>query len=154
MTQAQLQTLSWFILCTTAASLASEMALAAEPPIAMQVVQVGDVRYISGGKSRAEREELSARTEDFRLQVRFGSNAVISQKKPVSVELKRHGDKARPIQLTAAGPLLLLNMPSGVYTLTASPADAPAVESKFELRPGDIKSLDIELISANSVTPP
>lgn len=127
-------------------ALSSGGAFAAEPPVVMRVVQVGEVQYISGGKSPAERAELRARTEDFRLQIKFAANADVSRQNPVAVKLKRQGDDARPIQLTAAGPLLLVNMPSGTYTMIASAPDAPPVESKFELQPGEIKQLDVELV--------
>ena len=118
---------------------------AAEPPVVMRVVQVGDVEYISGGKSAAEREELRARTDDFRLQISFGASAEVSKQNPVAVKLKRQGDDARPIQLTAAGPLMLVNMPAGSYTVTASAQDAAPVESHFKIQPGELKQLDLEL---------
>ena len=132
-------------LCVATQAFSSERAIAAEPPVVMHVVQVGDVQYISGGKSPAEREELLARTEDFRVQIKLGASAVVSRQNPVAIKLKRHGDNARPIQLTAAGPLLLVNMPSGTYTVIASAQDAEPVESHFKLEPGEIKQLDLEL---------
>jgi hypothetical protein len=120
-------------------------AFAAEPPVVMRVVQVGEAQYISGGKSPAEREELLARTEDFRLQIKLEANAAVSKQNPVAIKLKRQGDNGRPIQLTAAGPLLLVNIPSGSYTMTASAPDAPQVESHFKLQPGEIKQLELVL---------
>lgn len=124
---------------------APQPADAAEPLAPMRVVQVGDVQYISGGASRAERRELEARTVDFRVQVSFVAKDLEAKAQPVAVKLKRKGEASRPINLTAAGPLLLVNMPSGTYTLSASMPGGTAVESQFELQPGEIEHLDIHL---------
>jgi hypothetical protein len=111
----------------------------------MRVVQVGDVQYISGGASKAERRELEARTIDFRLQVNFVAKELEAAPKRVAVKLKRQGEAGRPLDLTAAGPLLLVNMPSGTYTLSASINGASPVESQFELQPGEFEKLDLNL---------
>lgn len=111
----------------------------------MRVVQVGDVQYISGGASKAERRELEARTVDFRLQVNFVAKELEAAPKRVAVKLKRRGEAGRALDLTAAGPLLLVNMPSGTYTLSASMNGATPVESQFELQPGEFEKLDVNL---------
>jgi len=111
----------------------------------MRVVQVGEVQYISGGASRAERKELEARTVDFRVQVNLIAKELQAAPKRVVVKLKRQGEAGKPLDLTAAGPLLLVNMPSGNYTLSASLNGATPVESKFELQPGEFEKLDIQL---------
>jgi hypothetical protein len=129
------------IVAAALACLVAAPVLAAEPLVSMRVVQVGEVEYISGGKSPAEREELRARTDDFRLQINFSAPEL----KRVDVKLKRHGERGRPLQLTAAGPLLLVNMPSGTYTISASSYGAAPVESQFELQPGESKELELEL---------
>lgn len=126
-------------------SIASQPAAAAEPLAPMRVMQVGEVQYISGGANRAERKELEARTVDFRVQVNFVAKDLEAKPQPVVVKLKRKGEASRPINLTAAGPLLLVNMPSGTYTLSASMPGAAPVESQFELQPGEIEHLDIRL---------
>ena len=118
---------------------------AAEPAVVMRVVQGGEAQYISGGKNPAEREELLARTDDFRLQITFEANAEVSKQNPVAIKLKRLGDNARPMQLTAAGPLLLVNIPSGSYSMTVTSPDASPVESHFKLQPGEIKQLELVL---------
>lgn len=119
----------------------SQPAAAAEPIAPMRVVQVGEVQYISGGTTRAERRELEARTPDFRLQVSF----LAKQPERVVVKLKRRDEAGKPLDLTAAGPLMLVNMPSGRYTLTAILNGELAVESQFELEPGEFEKLDIQL---------
>jgi hypothetical protein len=115
----------------------------------MRVVQIGDVQYISGGASRAERRELEERTVDFRLQVNFVAKNVEAPPKRIAVKLKRQDEKARAINLTATGPLLLVNMPSGTYTLSANVQGNSPVESQFELQPGEIERLDIHLDEAH-----
>jgi hypothetical protein len=124
---------------------AVQPAVAAEPLAPMRLVQVGEVQYISGGASRAERKELEARTVDFRVQVNLIAKELETAPKRVVVKLKRQGEAGRPLDLTAAGPLLLVNMPSGHYTLSASLNGAAPVESKFELQPGEFEKLDIQL---------
>lgn len=124
---------------------AVQPAVAAEPLAPMRVVQVGEVQYISGGASPRERKELEARTVDFRVQVNLIAKELETAPKRVVVKLKRHGEAGRPLDLTAAGPLLLVNMPSGNYTLSASLNGAAPVESKFELQPGEFEKLDIQL---------
>ena len=132
------------LLCT-----AVQPAFAAEPLAPMRVVQVGEVQYISGGASRAERRELEARTVDFRLQVKFVAKELEAAPKRVVVKLKRQGEAGKPLDLTAAGPMLLVNMPSGSYTLSASVDGAAPVESRFELQPGEFEKLDIQLADAS-----
>ena len=124
---------------------AIQPAAAAEPLAPMRLVQVGEVQYISGGASRAERRELEARTVDFRVQVNLIAKDVETGPKRVVVKLKRRGEVGKPLDLTAAGPLMLVNMPSGNYTLSASLNGAAPVESQFELQPGEFEKLDIEL---------
>jgi len=111
----------------------------------MRVVQVGEVQYISGGASRAERRELEARTADYRVQVNFVAKELEDAPKRVVVKLKRQGEAGKPLDLIAAGPLLLVNMPSGSYTLSASLNGESPVYSQFELQPGEFEKLDIHL---------
>jgi hypothetical protein len=108
-------------------------------------VQVGEVQYISGGASKAERRELEARTVDYRVQVNFVAKDVEAPLKRVIVKLKRQGEAGGALDLTSAGPLLLVNMPSGTYTLSASMNGESPVESRFELAPGEFEKLDVEL---------
>lgn len=137
----------WTSLTCSGALLCSAIqpASAAEPLAPMRVVQVGEVQYISGGANRRERRELEARTPDFRLQVNFVAKELEASPKRVVVKLKRQGEAGKPLDLTAAGPLLLVNMPSGSYTLSASLNGASPIESKFELQPGEFEKLDIHL---------
>ena len=140
------------VLCSTALVwLSSHTAFAAEPVLPMRVVQLGEVQYISGGESKAERAELNARSSDFRLQVSFSASDPSAPPKHVDVKLLPQGEAARPIKLTTAGPLLLVNMPSGKYKLIASvhgsqgSAIPQAVESQIELQAGESEQLEIKL---------
>jgi hypothetical protein len=145
---AQRNRMTTAILCSGALLwLTSHSALAAEPVMPMRVVQLGEVQYISGGESKAERAELSARLIDFRLQVSFTGQDGSALPKHVEVKLLPQGPDhaARPIKLTTAGPLLLVNMPSGSYKLIANVPGAHAVESLFELHAGEIEQLEVKL---------
>jgi hypothetical protein len=131
-------------------SVTAMVAQAAEPLAPMRVVQVGEIEYISGGKNEAEREELQARATDFRLQVNFSAAGSAPRPKRVDVKLIRRGDAKRAINLTSAGPMLLVNMPSGTYKLSASVAGAPPVESQVELLPGENEQLEVDLESSTA----
>jgi hypothetical protein len=128
--------------------LAAGPAVAAEPVVPMRVVQVGEVAYISGGRNRAERKDLEARAIDFKLQVNF--SAKDADPKQVAVTLQRQGERARPVHLTAAGPVLLVDLPSGAYTLSASIQGAPPVASEVEVQAGTIEQVNIQLDAPRS----
>lgn len=136
-------------LCSAALLLlATSPARAVEPLRRMEVVQVGEVQYISGGVDAKEREELHERADDFRVLVRFVSGPDAAPARHVDVTLKPLADARRAIELTTAGPLLLFDLPVGRYTLTARPAGRQPVRRDLELLPGHIEELEIALDTA------
>jgi len=128
--------------------LAGSPAYASEPELAMSLIQDGEVEYLSGGVSVDERQELRERALDFRVLVSFASAGhARTARAPMSVAVKLtpRRDARAAVDLTTAGPMLLLNLPTGLYDLEAKLPGGRPVVRELSLQPGAIVQLDIEL---------
>lgn len=135
------------MLLTAAAALclAGAPVSAAEPQLAMAVVQDGEVEYLSGGVSEREREELRERAYDFRVFVSFVVPAGERPVRSVDVTLTPEEHPRRAVDLKTAGPVLLISMPTGRYRIEAKLPGGRPVVHQLVLRPGAIEQVDIEL---------
>lgn len=78
----------------------------------------GGVGYISGGVGEEERGEIRQRAQDFNLELLFAERAG-SYLADVDVSLvNARGETV--LDVTSAGPFLLVKLPGGVYGITVS----------------------------------
>jgi hypothetical protein len=85
----------------------------------MQVVSTPDAYFISGGVGAHERADLRADAPQYNLRVSFARRSDGAFLSHVDVVLEGK-QLAQRIELTTAGPVLLVEVPAGEYTLSAS----------------------------------
>jgi hypothetical protein len=115
-------------------------------------MRVGDMLYMSGGGSRAERTVLDHRASDFQVRVSFIGKNETENVRQVFVTIVERKEGNTVIKLKTAGPVLLMNLPAGRYTLTASTLrGTEGVASELDLEVG--KKEDLRVVLDDAVTP-
>lgn len=121
---------------------------ALEPQAEMRLMRVGDVHYMSGGSTPRERDMLSRRAAAFPITVSFVGKTVRDRVHRVSVTIVNRVEGNSVIRLKTAGPVLLMSIPPGSYTLSAMSPGAPAVHSELDVLPGKLENLELALDTA------
>ena len=91
-------------------------ALAVDPSVNLPVEHTGNVAYLNGGAGLDEMAYLKSRSREFPLQVLFsgrGGEYVVAD----SVTVREGGREVASVR--DAGPLLMLQVPPGRYTVEA-----------------------------------
>lgn len=131
---------------------AATQAFAVEPHAELRLMRVGDMLYMSGGGSRAERTVLDHRACDFQVRVSFVGRNETENVRQVFVTIVERKEGNAVIKLKTAGPVLLMNLPAGRYTLTASTLrGTEGVASELDLEVG--KKEDLRVVLDDGVTP-
>ncbi|HET8932606.1 MAG TPA: hypothetical protein VFN67_04160 [Polyangiales bacterium] len=124
---------------------------AVEPHAELRLMRVGDMLYMSGGGSRAEQTVLDHRASDFQVRVNFIGKDARESVRQVFVTIVERKEGNAVIKLKTAGPVLLMNLPVGRYTLTASTSrGTEGVASQLDLEVGKKEDLRVVL---GAVTP-
>ena len=141
---------SWGLLtCVVSCfGLAATPAFAIEPAATMQLMRVGDVHYMSGGSTPKERDVLTRRAAAFPVIVSFVGKTSQDRVHRVSVTIVRRDEGNSVIRFKTAGPVLLMSLPPGNYTLTAMSPGADAVHSPLDILPGKLENLEVALGTA------
>ena len=125
---------------------------AVEPHAELRLMRVGDMLYMSGGGSRAEQTVLDHRASDFQVRVNFVGKDARESVRQVFVTIVERKEGNAVIKLKTAGPVLLMNLPAGRYTLTASTSrGTEGVASQLDLEVG--KKEDLRVVLDDAVTP-
>lgn len=139
------------LMSATILTLAGTPAVFAAAPLPpMHTMESGEISYISGGVGETERDTLIERSGEYRLLVSFASSRHGAYLSGVDVTLTGSGSHASSIDLTTAGPLLLMSLPAGDYKLTASLPGWQSVQRHVEIRPGSLQQVYIVLDPAQS----
>lgn len=141
---------SWGLLtCVVSCfGLAATPAFALEPEATMRLIRVGDVHYMSGGMTPKERDVLTRRASWFPVIVSFVGKTNQDHVERVSVTIVRRDEGNSVIRLKTAGPVLLMSLPPGNYTLSASAPGAEAVHSQLDILPGKLENIEVALDTA------
>jgi hypothetical protein len=144
---------SWLLRVGLAASvsLSTVSAFALEPAAELKLMRVGEVQYMSGGANRKERTILDSCASDFHVRISFvGTNEQerVRQVRQVMVTLVNQVDGNTVIRLRTAGPRLLMKLPTGRYTLSATLPGMEPVISQLELEAGQVRELQVVLDAA------
>jgi hypothetical protein len=118
---------------------------ALEPSAEMRLIRVGDVHYMSGGRTQKEREVLTRRAAAFPVVVSFIGKTSQDHVRRVSVTIVRRDEGNSVIRFKTAGPMLLMSLPPGHYTLSAMSPGAEAVHSQLDILPGKLENLEVAL---------
>jgi hypothetical protein len=134
--------------------LAAMPASALEPHAEMKLIRIGDVQYMSGGVSKKEMTVLDGRASAFHVRVSFVGKSSADNVQQVSVTLVRRDEGNSVIRLRTAGPVLLMTLPAGPYSLAAMSPGAAPVYSEFDLESGVHQDLRVELDTTPAADPP
>jgi hypothetical protein len=136
--------------------LGASQALAIEPEASMRLMRVGDVQYMSGGSTKKERDSLQRSAGAFPIVVSFVGKSSHDHVHRVSVTIVERKEGNSVIRLKTAGPLLLISLPPGNYTMSARSEGAETVHSELDVVPGKLENLQVALdttaVSARSAT--
>lgn len=132
-------------------SLAATSALAVEPHAQLRLLRVGDVQYMSGGSNQKERDVLTQRAAAFPVVVSFVGRTDKDRVHRVSVTIVKRDEGNSVIRFKTAGPVLLMSLPPGNYTLSAMSPGSEAVHLQLDILPGKIENLRMAL---DTTTPP
>lgn len=125
--------------------LAATPVFAIEPSASMRLMRVGDVQYMSGGGTQKERDVLTRHAAAFPVIVSFVGKSSADRVLRVSVTIVRRDEGNSVIRLKTAGPVLLMSLPPGNYTLSASAPGAEAVHSQLDILAGKLENLEVAL---------
>lgn len=125
---------------------------ALEPEATMRLMRVGDIHYMSGGMTPKERDVLTRTAGAFRLMVSFVGKTDKDRVHRVSVTIVERKEGNSVIRLKTAGPLLLLSLPPGNYTMSAMAPGAEAVHSKLNVLAGKSENFEVALDTASAPT--
>ena len=121
-------------------------AFAVEPHAELKILRVGEMVYMSGGVSRAERTVLDNRASEFPVRVDFVGQTGNERVREVFVTIVERKEGNCVIRLKTAGPVLLMTLPAGQYTLAATTVrGTEAVLSELDLEPGKKEGLRVVL---------
>jgi len=123
-------------------------ALAIEPEAEMRLMRVGDVHYMSGGSTPKERDVLTRRAAAFHVVVSFVGKTHEDRVQRVSVTIVQRDEGNSVIRFKTAGPVLLMSLPPGNYTLSAMAPGAEAVHSQLDILPGKLENIELALDTA------
>jgi hypothetical protein len=103
----------------TVSVLAQTPAAGADPGVAAapQVQSADGIRYLNGGAGEEARAAMDARRGEFPLRLVF---SVASGAYAVADHVEVSGAKGRVFAVDNAGPMLLVQLPPGDYTVAAS----------------------------------
>lgn len=138
---------NWMVVTGFASCLGLTMpALAVEPHAELRLMRVGNMQYMSGGGSRAELTLLDHRASDFQVRVSFVGKDASESVRQVFVTIVERDEGNTVIKLKTAGPVLLMTMPAGRYTLSASTVrGTEGVQSQIDLEVGEKEDLRMVL---------
>ncbi len=107
------------IACSAAASAQSAPAVAGDPgaPPAPRVRSAGGVEYINGGAGEETRAAIDAQRGDFPLRLVF---SVAGGAYVVADHVDVGGAQGKVLAVDNAGPILLVKLPPGAYTVDAT----------------------------------
>lgn len=128
--------------------LAATSAFALEPEATMRLMRVGDVHYMSGGMTPKEREVLTRRASWFPVTVSFVGRTSQDHVERVSVTIVERAEGNSVIRLKTAGPVLLMSLPPGKYTMSAMAGGAEAVHAQLDILPGKLENIEVALGTA------
>jgi hypothetical protein len=111
----------------------------------MRLMRVGDVQYMSGGSNQKERDVLTRRAAAFPVVVSFVGRTNKDRVERVSVTIVKRDEGNSVIRFKTAGPVLLMSLPPGNYTLSAMSASSEPVHSQLDIVPGKIENLRVAL---------
>jgi len=123
--------------------------LAIEPAAEMRLMRVGDVQYMSGGSTPKERDVLKRSAAAFPVMVSFVGKTSEDRVHRVSVTIVRRDEGNSVIRLKTAGPVLLMSLPPGNYTLSAMSPGAEAVHYPLDILPGKLENFELALETTN-----
>ena len=119
---------------------------AIEPHADLKILRVGDMLYMSGGVSRAERTVMDHRASDFPVRVDFVGQTGKERVREVFVTIVERKEGNCVIRLKTAGPVLLMTLPVGQYMLSATTVrGTEMVHSELDLEPGKREGLRVVL---------
>ena len=121
---------------------------AIEPSAEMRLMRVGEVLYMSGGGTQKERDMLTRRAAAFPVMVSFVGKTSQDRVQRVSVTIVSRKEGNSVIRLKTAGPVLLMTLPPGNYTLSAMSPGAEAVHSQLDILEGKLENLEVALGTA------
>jgi hypothetical protein len=128
--------------------LAASPVFAIEPQASMRLMRVGDVQYMSGGSTKKEHDALTRSAAAFRVVVSFIGKTSKDRVQRVSVTIVERKEGNSVIRLKTAGPLLLISLPPGNYTLSAMAPGAEAIHSELDIIAGKNENLELALDTA------
>jgi hypothetical protein len=132
----------------------STPAFAVEPHAELKLMRVGNMQYLSGGVSNTERTVLDHRAADFHVRVDFVGKTGKERVREVFVTIVERKEGNCVIRFKTAGPVLLMSLPAGSYTLSATTVrGTEAVQSQLELEPGKKEGLRVVLGDEPTRTP-
>jgi hypothetical protein len=109
-----------------AISLAAATTLMAQAPAAdvdavtstpaLPIQQAGSVQFVNGGAGDQERAAMKSLQSEFPLQIAFSGQG---GEYGVADEVRVRGDKGPVVAVSKAGPLLMVKVPPGRYTVEA-----------------------------------
>ena len=94
-----------------------------QPPL--HAMQAGNITYLTGGIGDDERDQLDAMKPSYNLRV---LNASTSGEYVVNTHVVLRNQQGSELLDIPAGPILLVSLPKGTYTLDASHAGAERTE--------------------------
>ena len=83
---------------------------------ALRVHQSGDVQYLTGGAGEQERSAMRSLQGEFPLQILFSGKG---GEYGVADSVRVHGRAGQVLSVASAGPLLMVKVPPGRYTVEA-----------------------------------
>jgi hypothetical protein len=103
-----------------------------------------DIEFVSGGVGRTERAQLLESAGGFNLFVSFARKADGAYLSAVNVRVEAPAD-GPSIELTTEGPLLLVSLPAGDYTLTAELPGWQLARRSLSIGEGSLHSVYIAM---------
>lgn len=131
--------------------LSASPALAIEPAAEMRLIRVGDIQYMSGGNSQKERDALHRSAAAFPIFVSFVGKTNHDHVHRVTVTIVNRIEGNSVVRLKTAGPMLLISLPPGHYTMSAMSPGAEATHTQLDIEPGKPENLKL---SIDTHTPP
>jgi hypothetical protein len=130
--------------------LAASPVFAIEPEASMRLMRVGDVHYMSGGGTKKEHDALARSAAAFPIVVSFVGKTSKDRVHRVSVTIVERKEGNSVIRFKTAGPLLLISLPPGNYTMSAMAPGAEAVHYELDVLPGKLENLELALDTAKA----